>query len=149
MNWRDKLSIGALTVDTLTLGNTTFNGGTEVVTTTNIITADENGKTFFLDSTTGFTSTLPAPAAGLKFKFIVSKVNTSGNSVIATNGAAAILRGSADVLSTRVGCAAQKQANIIASTTVLGDWLEFTSDGASWFVTGVSSATGGFTFTAP
>src|SRR5258707_188541 len=43
----------------------------ETVTATNIILASESGKTFFLNSATEFVSTLPAPAAGLKFKFVV------------------------------------------------------------------------------
>jgi len=43
----------------------------ELVTTTNIIRPDETGRTFFLNAVGGFTSTLPAPTAGLNYKFIV------------------------------------------------------------------------------
>ena len=45
---------------------------TESVTTTNVITAAESGTTFFLNLAGGFTSTLPAPATGLNYKFIVA-----------------------------------------------------------------------------
>ena len=58
----------------------------EVVEATNVITADENGKTFFLKAAAGFQSTLPAPAAGLRFTFIVHTAPTSNGYTIVTNG---------------------------------------------------------------
>ena len=45
--------------------------GPEDVTATNAITSAESGKVFFLNSSTEFVSTLPAPAAGLRYTFIV------------------------------------------------------------------------------
>lgn len=124
------------------------NFGTEAVTTANIITAAENGKTFFLNSATGFASTLPAPAAGLRFKFIVTTQPTSGNCTIVTNGGANVIEGMADVNSTLVLAANEDSINIVASTAIVGDWVEVVSDGTSWFVNGASGAAGGITFTA-
>ena len=49
----------------------------ENVTATNVITAAESGKTFFLNAVGGFTSTLPAVAAGLRFRFIVKTAPTT------------------------------------------------------------------------
>lgn len=120
----------------------------EVVTTANVIAATESGKTFFLNSTTGFASTLPAPAAGLRFRFVVTTQNTTGNSTIVTNGGDNVIEGGAIVLSTFVPASNEDSINIVASTTLVGDWVEVISDGTSWFVSGQSGATGGITFTA-
>jgi len=121
----------------------------ETVVTTNVITADESGKTFFLGHATGFTSTLPAPAAGLRFKFIVNVAPTTGNNVIATNAAAAIIYGTADVNGALVTSVAQKQINVVANTALVGDLVEVMSDGTSWFVRAAGNAAGSITFTAP
>jgi len=120
----------------------------EIVTTTNVIAAAESGTTYFLNSATGFVNTLPAPAAGLRFRFVVTTQNTSGNSTIVTNASANVIEGGAVVLSTFVPAANEDSINIVASTTLVGDWIEVISDGTSWFVSGQSGATGGVTFTA-
>lgn len=120
----------------------------EVVTGANTITAAESGKTFFLNSATGFASTLPAPAAGLRFKFIVTTQPTSGNCTVVTNGGSNVIEGMADVNSTLVLAANEDSINIVASTAIVGDWVEVISDGTSWFVNGASGAAGGITFTA-
>lgn len=120
----------------------------EVVTGANVITAAESGTTYFLNSATGFASTLPAPAAGLRFTFIVTTIPTSGNDTIVTNGGDNVIEGAADVLSTRVLASNEDSINIVASTALIGDRVDVISDGTSWFVTGFSGATGGITFTA-
>lgn len=120
----------------------------EVVVAANVITAAESGKTFFLNHATGFASTLPAPAAGLRFKFVVTTIPTSGNDTVVTNAGADVIEGMADVNSTLVLAANEDSINIVASTALVGDWVEVVSDGTSWFVTGQSGAAGGVTFTA-
>lgn len=120
----------------------------EVVVAANTILAAESGKTFFLNHATGFASTLPAPAAGLRFKFVVTTQPTSGNNTIVTDGGDNVIEGMADVASTLVLAANEDSINIVASTAIIGDWLEVISDGTSWFVTGQSGASGGITFTA-
>jgi hypothetical protein len=137
---------------TQTLTNKTVSGlvgaeAVEVVTTTNVITAAESGTTFFLNLAGGFTSTLPAPAAGLYYKFVVTTAPTTAY-IITTNGGANVIEGSADVLSTRVAAANEDTINFVASTALVGDWVDVVSDGTSWFVRGDSGATGGITFTA-
>lgn len=119
----------------------------EAVTGANVITAAESGKTFFLNSATGFASTLPAPAAGLRFTFIISTIPTSGNDTIVTNAGANVIEGAADVLSTRVLAANEDSINFVASTCLIGDRIDVISDGTSWFASGYSGATGGVTFT--
>ena len=54
----------------------------------------------------------------------------------------------ADVNSTLVLAANEDSINFVASTCIVGDWVEVISDGTSWFVTGQSDAAGGITFTA-
>ncbi|MFA5424889.1 MAG: hypothetical protein WC374_13630, partial [Phycisphaerae bacterium] len=78
--------------------------GVEVVAATNVILAAESGKTFFLDAVAGFQSTLPAPAAGLKFTFIVKTAPTSNGYTIVTNGTTQkILKGLAVIAADAVG----------------------------------------------
>lgn len=121
----------------------------EVVTATNVITADESGKTFFLATAGGFTSTLPAPALGLKFKFIVSVAPTTAY-IITTNAGADIMIGGINELEVDTGDDGPYDnnadtLNFVASVAVVGDWVEFVSDGTSWFFTGQTNADGGVT----
>ena len=118
----------------------------EVVTTANVITAAESGTTYFLNHATGFASTLPAPAAGLRYKFVVTTQPTSGNDTIVTDSGDNVIEGMADVDSTLVLAANEDTINLVASTCIVGDWVEVVSDGTSWFVSGASGATGGITF---
>lgn len=113
----------------------------EVVTTTNVIAASESGSTFFLDNATGFVSTLPAPALGLKFKFVMKTAvtTTAGHTVIAA-ASATIIKG--QVLTNDVnsgtdadfGTAGELTLTFVINKSVAGDWAEFECDGTSWFV---------------
>jgi len=118
---------------------------TEVVTATNVITAAESGTTFFLNIAGGFTSTLPAAATGLKYKFIVSTAPTTAY-IITTNSSANILFGTfLDIVGELVYFSAQDTLNFVASTSVVGDFLEVESDGTNWYCTAKSGADGGIT----
>lgn len=112
----------------------------EVVTATNVITASESGKTFFLNSTTEFVSTLPAPAAGLQFTFVVTAA-PSGASYTVVGASGTPIHGM--VLSKDLNSATDSGAT--AGTGVLtltfvdgksqkGDTAVFRSDGTDWFV---------------
>ena len=118
----------------------------EVVTTTNVITAAETGKTFYLNLAGGFTSTLPAPAIGLEYTFIVQTAPTTAY-IVTTDSGANVIEGMADVNSTMVLAANEDKINFAANTAIIGDWVRVKSNGTSWFVTGQSGATGGITFT--
>jgi hypothetical protein len=52
-----------------------------------------------------------------------------------------------DVNSTLVLGANEDTISWVASTALVGDWVEVVSDGTSWFVSGQSGATGGITLT--
>lgn len=125
-------------------GAVSFTGGvtinTEVVTATNVITAAETGKTFFLDAAAGFESTLPTAAAGLHFRFIIKTAPTSNGYTITGSPADKIFgtvacSGAEDTVN---GVTANAADNVIlvANVALIGDLVEFYSDGTNWYVTG-------------
>ena len=118
---------------------------TEIVSNTNVITASENGATFYLNLANGFTSTLPAPAVNLRFKFIVKIAPTTAY-IITTTSSANILFGTfLDIQGELVYFSAQDTLNFVASTSLVGDSLEVESDGTNWYCTAFSGANGGIT----
>lgn len=121
----------------------------ETVSAANVITAAESGKTFYLALAGGFASTLPAPAAGLKYKFVVA-VNPTTAYTIATNGSANIIKGGVNELEVDTGddgpySNAGDLISFVANVAVVGDWVAVESDGTSWFLTGQTNADGGVT----
>ena len=115
-------------------------GSTEVVTATNVITSSESGKTFFLSAVAGFESTLPTAAAGLYFKFVVATAPTSNGYTITGSPADKIsgtiaASGAEDTIN-GVTAALADNVILVANVALLGDVLEFTSDGTNWFVNG-------------
>lgn len=119
---------------------------TEVVTTTNVITANESKKVFFLSLAGGFTSTLPAPAAGLRFRFIVKTAPTTAY-VITTNAGANIMYGMMEERAGTAGVAgaACDTLNLVANQAKIGDWVEFDSDGTNWYYHGMVDVAAGTT----
>lgn len=111
----------------------------EIVTATNVISATENGKTFFLDSATEFVSTLPAPSLGLKFTFIVKTAPTGASYTIVTASSANVIKG--HVLSSDLNAAGDSDFEVSGGDTisfvdgkaVAGDRVDLVSDGTSWF----------------
>ena len=121
----------------------------ETVTTTNVIDASESGKTFFLSLAGGFTSTLPAPAAGLRFKFIVKTAPTTAY-IIATNAGANIMIGEINELevdTTEDGPYDDNADafNFVENLAAVGDFVEFISDGTSWYYHGQTNLDGAVT----
>jgi hypothetical protein len=123
----------------------------EVVTATNVITAAESGKTFFLNSATEFASTLPAPAAGLRYEFYVTGAPSGASYTIATNAAAQIIFGHCLASD---GNAADTELTGGATTITfvdgqagVGDWCRVISDGTNWYVRGESAVPAGLTIT--
>lgn len=126
---------------------------TEVVSATNVITAAETGSVFFLNSATEFVSTLPAPAAGLKFTFIVTAAPSGASYTIVTNSSSNIIKGQAytsDVNSATdadfetAGC---DTISFVDSKSVAGDRVDLVCDGTNWFAYGFSSVFDAITFT--
>lgn len=111
----------------------------EVVTAANVITAAESGTTYFLNSATEFASTLPAPALGLRFTFIVSAAPSGASYTVVTASSANIILGQV-VSSQDAGGSADSETSggdtlsFVDSKAVVGDYAIFISDGTNWFV---------------
>lgn len=113
--------------------------GVETVAATNVITAAEHGKTFFLSHATEFASTLPAAAAGLKFSFIVADAPESANYTIVTDSSANVILG--QIYTVDVDSATNPEfvtagvdtITIVAAKAVVGDRVDVICDGTNWF----------------
>ena len=121
----------------------------QTLVTTKTVTAAETGTTFFLALAGGFTTTLPAPVAGLRYKFIVAIAPTTAY-IIVTNGGADIMIGGINELEVDTADDGPydnnaDQLNFVASVAVVGDFVEFISDGTSWYFSGQTNADGGVT----
>ena len=122
----------------------------EVVTAANVIDAAESGKTFFLDAAAGFKSTLPAPAAGLRFTFIVKTTPTSNGYTIVTNGTdQKVLKGLAVIAADAVGdvSAGGTTATFVHNEALPGDRVDMICDGANWYMIGYAQAAAALTIT--
>lgn len=112
----------------------------ETVAATNVLTKAESGKTMFLSSATEFVTTLPAPAAGLEFEFIVAAAPSGASYTVVTNSSANIIKG--HILTSDVNSATDADLEVsggdtlsfVDSKAVAGDRARFVSDGTNWFV---------------
>lgn len=152
----DASSTQTLTNKTLTspvLTTPTGAVATEVVSATNVITAAESGKTFFLNSATEFASTLPAPSAGLKYTFIVTAAPSGASYTVVTEGGCQVLGGhvltsgfadsGSDVETTPAGTT----ITFVDGVSVVGDRAEVISDGTNWFASCITAVEAGITIT--
>lgn len=147
MSWREDVSINKLRLGDPALIQ---NVHPEDLTATNTLTKEDNGKTLYLNSATEFITTLPAPASGLKFKFICKAAPASASYTIVTSGSANILIGG-------VTCATADDLGswdadgdtitFVDGQAVVGDWVEVESDGTSWYVSGACFVAEGVTVT--
>lgn len=121
----------------------------EIVTTTNVLTAAESGKTFVLNSGTAFVTTLPAVDEGLNFKFYCGATGpTGGNHTIVPHGDNDnTIFGQCMVAGAVVAAADEGSINLIADKFIPGDWIEVFCDGTDWYVSGQVVTAAGCTFT--
>jgi hypothetical protein len=117
----------------------------EVVTATRTVTASENGKTFFISAAGGFVTTLPTPALGLRFTFIV-RTSLTSNATIVTSGSSNIVCGQVYTLDVNSGTdpdftatADQDTITLVANKAVKGDRIELWCDGTSWYASAFCS----------
>lgn len=148
------LASGAtITMTSPSLVTPTVKDLTEVVAAANVITAAETGSVFFLNSATEFASTLPAPAAGLKFTFVVTAAPSGADYTITTNSSSNIIKGqvyTVDVNSATdpdfetAGC---DTISFVSAKAVAGDRVDVICDGTNWFAYAFSSVFDAITFT--
>ena len=116
-----------------------------VTSFTNTLTAAENNTTYFLNLVGGGSTVLPSPALGLKFTFIVATAPTTAYTIDTASGANVMHGVNLDIVGELVYATARDIISFVASTSLVGDRVEVTSDGTSWFYTAFSGANGGIT----
>lgn len=127
-------------------------GAAEARAAASELTAADSGKTIFLSSTTAFATTLPVPAVGLRFKFIVAAIPASGAHTVVTNGSSNIIKGSISSADLNAAsdtsiATAGDTISFVTAKTIAGDFVEVVSDGTSWFASGNTSVFDGVTIT--
>lgn len=145
----DASSAQTLTNKTLTSPVVNLASGTqltEVVTATRVLTAAESGRVIFLNAATEFDTKLPAPAAGLWFKFIVTAAPSGADYTITTNGttqnvifghvASADLNAAGD---SAIDTAGKDVISFVSAKAAIGDWVELICDGTNWYMSGSCS----------
>lgn len=121
----------------------------EIVAATNVITAAESGSVFFLNSATEFVSTLPLPALGLHYTFIVTAAPSGASYTVVTNGSANIIKGNQNSVAGDAGDfgTADDTITFVDGQSIAGDKVELFCDGTNWFAYAISKVAAGVTFT--
>lgn len=121
---------------------------------TRTLVEEESGSIILLDKVDGIIATLPAPAIGLVYEFMVTVTVTSNNYKIITNAVTVFLTGSyleidtdtANALAGRTGNGTTHIAITMNGTTtggILGTRLKFTCISATlWLVEGTMNGSG-------
>ena len=118
------------------------------------LTAADSGKTIFLKLAAGFVTTLPLPAAGLSFEFIVGTAPSAGSYTIVTSGSANIIKGqvyTSDFSGTTdsdIETSGGDTITLVTAKSVAGDSVELRCDGANWFMRGFCSVFDAITIAA-
>lgn len=127
----------------------------EVVSAANVITAAESGRVFFLNSGTEFASTLPAPALGLNYTFIVTAAPSGASYTVTLGGGNScdliaghvLTSGFADSGSDVETTATGTVISFVDGVSVVGDKAYVISDGTSWFASCICAVEAGITIT--
>ncbi len=142
---------GAGSTAEVVLQETSGAGAAEVVVATNVITAAESGKTFYLNAATEFVSTLPAPALGLRFTFIVAAAPSGADYTVVTNAAAEVIIGKVHSAAGDAGdvenTAGGTTITFASAQSVAGDRVDIESDGTNWYAVCFASVAAGITIT--
>jgi hypothetical protein len=114
------------------------------------LTSDDSGKIIFVDATGAAGEVdiaLPAPSAGLYFKFICTEDTPSHDVKIVATGTIVygIIMVQSDTNEDNSVVAAGSTNVLFDTTCKKGDWVEFVSDGTSWFIKGMGTVQGAFT----
>lgn len=114
-------------------GEVTMREATTVLTATSTLTALQSGNTFYMDFTNGATTTLPAIADGLVYRFVITSAFAANNMVI-NSAEGSNIEGSLIVAGAVVDCDAEHKLNFIADGENIGDYVELRSDGSQWLI---------------
>lgn len=109
-----------------------------IATTSDTLVAGDLGDTVFVTAASGTTITLPAATDGAFFRFVIASLFDTAN-VIIDSAEGDNIEGALIVAGAVVDCDAEDQINFVNDGENLGDFVELTSDGTSWFI-GASGA---------
>ena len=109
---------------------------TETLTGAYSVEHADSGKTFFLNAAAGAAISMPALKAGAHYKFVVAAAFATSDWVI-TPSDADKLEGCLTVNGAAVDVDAADTITFELGAENVGDFVEITCDGSSWFVTGV------------
>lgn len=114
------------------------------------VTASDSGKVIFVDATGASGEVdiaLPAPSAGLNYKFIVKEdTPTQDVKIVATSTLVyGILMIQSDTDEDNSVVAAGSTNVLIKQAAKKGDWVEYYCDGTSWYVRGMGTVQAAFT----
>lgn len=106
------------------------------------LTYGDSGKTILLDAV-GEAITLPAPKAGINYKFLcTAAVITSAWTVAATG---ALIYGSVTEAGLVQLSSAETTLTLVHTKAIQGDWFTLESDGTNWYLAGQLSVASSFT----
>ena len=114
----------------------------KAVTVDTTLTASDSGKTILLDAV-GEAILLPAPIAGVNYKFLVSAAVITSSWTVAATGA--IIYGSVTEAGLVQLASAETTITIVFTKAIQGDWFTLESDGTNWYVAGQLSVAASFT----
>lgn len=111
----------------------------KVLTAATTILPENSGRTFFLNSTTEFVTTLPTPVNGFECEFIVTGAPSGANYTIVTNSSANIIKG--QVYSSDLNAASDGDfetsggdtITLVDAKAVAGDRVVLRCDGTNYF----------------
>lgn len=117
----------------------------EQLTAATTLTAADSGKTLILYAAAGKAITLPAVAAGLKYRFVVGLAfATTAWTVTATTS---VIQGTVVVNGASVLGEDENTITFAHAAEKVGDWVEIVSDGTNWYISGCGSAASSITLT--
>ena len=114
----------------------------KAVTADTTLTYSDSGKTILLDAV-GEAITLPAPLAGVNYKFLVTAAVITSSWTVAATGA--LIYGSVTEAGLVQLASAETTITIVFTKAIQGDWFTLESDGTNWYVAGQLSVAASFT----
>jgi len=126
-------------------GRSQVAGNVEITTLTSVVIADENGRTFYLNSASEFAVTLPVPALGLNYEFIVSGAPSGANYTVGSDSGDNVMHVFILDIVGELTYAASQDVVTFVDGGVVGDRLKVRSDGTSWFCEGLCGVDGKMT----
>ena len=121
----------------------------QIVAATETLTANESMKLIVLNSATEFVTTLPtvASSGGVTFHIVIGAAPSGASYTVVTNASENKISGLALVNGASVQAALEDTITFTDTAAAVGDWVELTSDGVLWYVSGQGHAATAIVFT--